>query len=162
MPSEIIAELSRAASKVTDANRRCNLIINRFEMFLQANPNRPLYLPEICGAIGVAERTLRNACMQHLGMGPIRYIALRRMQRVHRALAQADPSRATVTHIATDHGFSELGRFSVNYRALFGETPSATLNRPLDNWLVVLHHPSPRTRMVQGGDRTSNTFASST
>jgi AraC-like DNA-binding protein len=65
-------------------------------------------------------------------MGPIRYLTLRRMHLVRRALLRADSS-TTITRIATDHGFWELGRFSVAYRTLFGETPSESLRRPSDN-----------------------------
>jgi AraC-like DNA-binding protein len=36
---------------------------------------------------------------------------------------------ATVTEIATDLGFVELGRFSVENRRMFGESPSETLGR---------------------------------
>jgi AraC-like DNA-binding protein len=118
-------------SRMTLCNQRHDTIVAKFEEYLEANPNKPLYLPEICAAIGAAERTLRVACEQHLGMGPIRYLALRRMHLVRRALLRAAPSTTTVTRIATDYGFWELGRFSVNYRALFGETPSATLQRPV-------------------------------
>ena len=38
-----------------------------------------------------------------------------------------DPASGTVTRIATESGFSHLGRFSVTYRAYFGESPSETL-----------------------------------
>ena len=108
-------------------SRRHDLIVSRLEEFLEANSDQPLYLLEICAAIGVAERTLRAACEEHLGMGPIRYLTLRRMHLARRALLCADPSIATVTQIATGHGFWELGRFSVAYRTLFGESPSDSL-----------------------------------
>jgi transcriptional regulator GlxA family with amidase domain len=33
----------------------------------------------------------------------------------------------TITDVATEHGFSEFGRFAGIYRGAFGETPSQTL-----------------------------------
>ena len=127
---------------MTAGGRRHDLIIARFEEFLEANPDQPLYLTEICAAIGVAERTLRAACDEHLGMGPIRYLSLRRMHLVRRALLHADPATATVTRLATDHGFWELGRFSVAYRALFGESPSESLRRPGDDRPEFFNRPT--------------------
>jgi AraC-like DNA-binding protein len=88
-----------------------------------------MHLPEICAAVGTCERTLRACCEEHLGMGPIRYLWLRRMHLVQHALLLGDPASTTVTQTATAYGFWELGRFAVSYRQLFGETPSATLNR---------------------------------
>jgi AraC-like DNA-binding protein len=115
----------------TNGDRRRDTLA-RFVEFLKAHPHRPLYLAEICAAIGVGERTLRVSCERHLGMGPIRYLTLRRMHLVRRALRHSDPSTATVTQIVTNHGFWELGRFSVAYRTLFGEPPSETLRHPPD------------------------------
>lgn len=105
-------------------------IINRFEEVLAANCDRPMYLADICTAVGASERTLRASCEERLGMGPIRYLWLRRMHLARRTLLGADPATATVTQIAMDHGFWELGRFSVSYQDLFGESPSATLRKP--------------------------------
>jgi transcriptional regulator GlxA family with amidase domain len=123
------AQESVKMRKRTGAGPRHYEIVARFEEFLEANPDRPLYLAEICPAIGVGERTLRVACEKYLGMGPIRYLSSRRMHLARRALLRADPTTATVTRIATDHGFWEFGRFSVTYRSVFGETPSETLRR---------------------------------
>ena len=109
-------------------------VIARFEEFLAANYNRPLYLSEICTAIGASVRTLQGCCHDVLGMAPMRYLWLRRMHLAHRALLLADPTATTtVTEIATMFGFWELGRFSVAYRALFGETPSTTMRRPVQD-----------------------------
>ncbi|MEK9281822.1 helix-turn-helix domain-containing protein [Bradyrhizobium sp. ISRA442] len=129
-------------AKTSTRGRGHNAIMARFEEFLEANPDRPLYLTEICAAIGVAERTLRASCEEHLGMGPIRFLTLRRMHLVHRALLSAVPSTSTVTQIATDHGFCELGRFAVAYRAAFGESPSETLRRPTQQIAIHLNRPS--------------------
>jgi AraC-like DNA-binding protein len=135
-------------STMSSGAQRHEAIVKRFEEFLEANPNTPLYLTEICAAVGAAERTMRAACEDHLGMGPIRYLALRRMHLVRRALLRTDSSTATVTRIATDHGFWELGRFAVAYRALFGEPPSATLRRPPECRDSRSNRPSSLTQMV--------------
>jgi AraC-like DNA-binding protein len=114
----------------TAASRSHSRIMKRFRMMLEAHPDRAIHLPELCTAIGVSGRTLRACCQEYLGMGPNRYLWLRRMHLVRRQLTLADPSVASVTEIATLHGFWELGRFAVGYRALFGESPSAALQRP--------------------------------
>lgn len=111
-------------------DRRHSAAMVRFEDFLDANAERPLYIGEVCAASGVSERTLRASCQDHLGMSPVRYLWLRRMHLVRRKLIMAAPQAATVTEIATEHGFWELGRFSVQYRSLFGELPSSTLRKP--------------------------------
>ena len=118
------------AIKVGGAHWRHAAVLRRLEDFLEENCNRPLYTAELCAAAAVSDRTLRDLCHEHLGMGPGRYLWLRRMHMARRALRTADLACATVTEIATNYGFWELGRFAVTYRSLFGESPSATLRRP--------------------------------
>lgn len=116
-----------APVETSRGNRRHAATLARLEDELVENCDRPLYLAEICTAIGVSERSLRMCCQEHLGMGPIHYLWLRRMTLAHRALLRAAPGSTTVTEVATGHGFWELGRFAGAYRKLFGEQPSATL-----------------------------------
>ena len=110
-------------------SRRRTSIMKRFYALLEAHPDGVLQTLDVCKAIGTSNRTLVTCCQETLGIGPRRYLKLRQMQLVRRALALADPALTTVTEIATAHGFWELGRFSVAYGALFGERPSTTLRR---------------------------------
>jgi AraC-like DNA-binding protein len=114
------------------AVRRHQLIMRRFRQVLEAHGGDALFVPQVCEMIGVSERTLRRCCQEQIGMGPMRFLLLRRMQLARRALRLADPAAETVTSIATRFGFWELGRFAGSYRSLFAEPPSATLRRPPD------------------------------
>ena len=51
-----------AGVETTKGALRNAAIMVRFEEYLEVNSDCPLYLPEICAAIGVAERTLRESC----------------------------------------------------------------------------------------------------
>jgi AraC-like DNA-binding protein len=62
-------------------------------------------------------------------MSPKHYLWLRRMHLARRALRGANAEKTTVTEVATNYGFWELGRFSVAYRSLFGVSPSTTLHQ---------------------------------
>lgn len=112
------------------ADLRHAAVVSRLDELLAENPERPLYLAEICASTGIAERTMRAWCQAHLGMGPLRYLWLRRMHLARAALLRETPSTSSVTQVACAHGFWELGRFAGQYRALFGERPSETLHRP--------------------------------
>jgi AraC-like DNA-binding protein len=114
-------------------------VMQRFERAIAEAEDQPLYMTELCSKIGVQERTLRNHCLEYLGMSPHRYLWLRRMTLVRRTLDLADSTEKTVTMVANDYGFWELGRFSVAYRNLFGESPSATLRNPARHAQVVAH-----------------------
>ena len=111
------------------AQRQHSIVMSRFHRVIEENLEEPLYIPEICKAIRVSARTLQMCCHEHLGMGPKRYLMLRRMHLARRALRQAEPDATTVAAVAMRYGFWQLGRFAVEYRSLFGESPSATLGR---------------------------------
>jgi AraC-like DNA-binding protein len=111
------------------ARRHHTRIMARFEEVLADHPNRPLPMPQLCALIGVTDRTLRSCCTEFLGISPSRYMLLRRLKRAQVALRDADPATASVAEIASDCGFTELGRFAGAYRDAFGESPSTTLRR---------------------------------
>jgi transcriptional regulator GlxA family with amidase domain len=109
---------------------RHHTIMRRFRAVLEEDPTRALYVLEVATAVGVSLRSLSACCHEYLGMGPKRYLLLRRMNLARRALSAASATETTVTEVATQHGFWAFGRFAGEYKALFGELPSTTLHRP--------------------------------
>jgi AraC family ethanolamine operon transcriptional activator len=106
-------------------------VVQRFRQFVDQHLDQPVAVTRICRALRVNERTLRAYCAQHLGMSPKQYHDQRRMERVRQCLLMANPTKTTVSAIATQHGFRQLGWFSVRYRERFGESPSVTLSNRL-------------------------------
>lgn len=102
-------------------------VVRRTEDALAESLDTPIYVLDLCHAAGVSERTLRNAFQSLYGMSPIRFLHLRRLHQVRRALRRG--AQASVTEVALRFGFGNLGRFAVEYRQLFGESPSHTLRR---------------------------------
>jgi len=102
-------------------------IVERATTFLRAHVAEPVRMAQVCEAAGVSERSLRDAFYHVCGMSPTRYIRWKRLNEARRALLSAPNLRGTVTAIATEHGFFELGRFAMIYKTWFGETPSQTL-----------------------------------
>jgi AraC-like DNA-binding protein len=119
-----------AAREDKSALRRPAAIMRRFHQVVEDHLEEPLYIPELCTEVGTTWPTLNKCCNEHLGMGPKHYLLIRRMHMVRRALLDAKPADMRVTEIATRYGFWEFGRLAVEYKALFGESPSATLARP--------------------------------
>jgi AraC-like DNA-binding protein len=120
----------------SSGNRRHAATLARLEDVLAANHDRPLYLAEICGSIAVSERTLRLCCQEHLGMGPIQYLWLRRMNFAHRALVRAtvrrdrDRNRDRLWFLELDASLSPTGHSSANRRQ---SSPSAAGSRDTDD-----------------------------
>lgn len=98
------------------------------EEWIDAHLTDPIGVEEIAAASGVGVRSLQLSFKRVHGCSPHEFITRRRLEEARRKLLAAPP-RSTVTGIAMDLGFFELGRFAARYRQHFGETPSATLAR---------------------------------
>lgn len=96
---------------------------------LERQAEQPVFVHDLAVAAGVSERTVRAAFNQYFGIGPIRYLRLKRLHQIHRALQEADPATSVVTRVLAEHGEWDFGRFAARYRQLFGELPSETLQK---------------------------------
>lgn len=98
------------------------------EAYIRESFRRSITTTMLCRELDASERTLNLGFRERYGLSPHAYVATVRMDAARKALLSADP-QARVTDIAMQAGFSHLGRFSVEYRSRFGESPSRTLSR---------------------------------
>ena len=96
--------------------------------YIHDHLDEPITLADLVRTSHVAGRTLLKHFRDYKSTSPMRYLRDARLDRVRKALARGDDEE-NVTAIALKWGFSHMGRFSLAYRARFGESPSRTLMR---------------------------------
>ncbi|WP_255367697.1 helix-turn-helix domain-containing protein [Caulobacter sp. UNC279MFTsu5.1] len=103
-------------------------IVRGAEDFLESGGARQVVqIEDLCLALNISRRTLYRAFRDLLDISPKAYLRLKNMSAARARLLEAGVRPTTVTQVALDQGFWELGRFSGAYRAMFGESPSETL-----------------------------------
>lgn len=117
------------AGRASSTVQHHTAVMARFEEILHNRLDEKIAIPQLCAELEVPDRTLRMCCAEHLGISPTRYILLLRLNKVRAALLRGLPTTSSVSEVARKHQFMELGRFSVTYRTVFGESPSMTLQR---------------------------------
>jgi len=103
-------------------------IVRRAERFMTDNADTPITVSDVAAHLGVSLRSLQAGFRQWRNATPNAYLRQVRLQLVREELLRSAKD-ANVTTVAMRHGFMHLGRFSAQYRATFGEGPSATLRR---------------------------------
>tara|TARA_R110000751_G_C13707237_1_gene474006 strand:- start:33 stop:995 length:963 start_codon:yes stop_codon:yes gene_type:complete len=102
-------------------------VVDRVKRYVDEHMDGPVTMDELCQLTHVSRRTLQYSFTAILGISPLQYLRLTRLNRVRRALRAASPEQS-VTEIATYWGFWHLGQFAHDYKQQFGECPSHTLN----------------------------------
>jgi AraC family ethanolamine operon transcriptional activator len=107
---------------------RSRTLARMAEAWLRQNLAEPPTIAVLCGALHASERTLHEAFREHLGTTPKAYVKILRLNAARQDLLRG-LARKRVTDVALDWGFVHFGWFSQDYRRLFGEAPSQTLQR---------------------------------
>jgi AraC family ethanolamine operon transcriptional activator len=113
--------------RARDARVSRRRLVQRAAEFLNSHAAEGVRIGELSRVAGVSERTLRKAFHTVHGVSPKQFDLRERLFGARRALCEVDAARKTVTTIACEFGFFELGRFSRAYKAAFGESPSQTI-----------------------------------
>ncbi len=103
-------------------------IVRRIKESVEAHENQPLSIGEMADAADISERTLRSVFQELFHVSPARYLKLRQLHQVRRALRASNAEDSLVSDILVRFGVWEFGRFARRYRDTFGELPSETLH----------------------------------
>jgi transcriptional regulator GlxA family with amidase domain len=116
----------RGSIMTTPRNQRYRGLVDRFERVARVNIETFARVVDLCRIADVNQRTLSRAFRVVRGTTPHHYLQALRLGEVKRVLSSEGGS---VTQAAMRFGFRELGRFAMQYRMAFGESPSETKRR---------------------------------
>ena len=84
-------------------------------------------MEDLCRVTGVGARALQRSFREYFDLTIRQYLKMLRLNAARRSLVAVRGNGTTVADVALQHGFTHLGRFSVDFKDRFGESPSETL-----------------------------------
>ncbi len=102
-------------------------VVEKIKAYINTVDDLPVTMTKLCEVGCVSRRTLQYSFESILGVSPLQFLRISRLNRVRRMLR--DEGAQSVSDIAAFNGFYHHSQFSTDYRQLFGECPSETLSR---------------------------------
>ena len=84
---------------------------------------------DLLSDLNISARTMQYHFKQKFGMTPKQYLHHLRLNAIRKELIKGDPERVKIYEVALKYGFFHSSHFGSEYKKIFGETPSQTLER---------------------------------
>lgn len=101
--------------------------------FIQQHAKNPISIKQICDASHIQERSLERIFKEYFDISPNNYLRLYRLQQANIQIKQSG-GKARISDIASNCGFTHLGRFSHYYANFFNELPRDTAQKVRDEF----------------------------
>lgn len=119
----------------SEPSHACNMALSRHQQlvrtaqeYMDVNMQETVRIRDLCTMLGVTYKTLERAFAHVTGVTPHYYLSINRLSHARRLLLNGSRESTRISDIALACGYDHIGRFSVNYRRWFGESPSQTLS----------------------------------
>jgi len=122
-----LLDTSNVDEDVSRSLNRRRQVVAAARDYVLSRKQEVVMMPDLCARLGVSRRTLQTCFDDVLGISPAQYLRVVRLNEVRRRLTQSNHKR--IADVAAEWGFSHMSQFAVDYRKLFGESPSETLQR---------------------------------
>jgi len=109
--------------------QRRRRVVEQARAYIDAHLSEPdaVTVPQLCEQVHVSRRTLQYCFEDVLGMSPLLYMRMLRLNGARRELLDGGPGGAAIGAVAGAWGMSNFSQFSSDYRKLFGVCPSAAV-----------------------------------
>jgi AraC-like DNA-binding protein len=102
--------------------------VRRVEEYIDAHWQLPISVEHLADVTGLGVRTIFATFKRNRGYTPLAYLKMVRLKNANNLL-RFPAETTTVTQVALNCGFSNLGHFANDYQDAFGDRPSLTLAR---------------------------------
>jgi transcriptional regulator GlxA family with amidase domain len=102
--------------------------MRRAEAYIETHWNEPITIASLARATAASARSIFYHFKNNRGQSPMAFVKHVRLEHAREMLESSGVNRS-VTEIAVDCGFGNLGHFAGDYFKRFGERPSDTLKR---------------------------------
>jgi AraC family ethanolamine operon transcriptional activator len=102
-------------------------IVEQVKDYLRVHQDNAVTINDLCTLSHVSRRTLQYSFETILGLSPLRYLRLSRLNGVRRELLATE--KESIADIAAKWGFWHVSQFTQDYKQLFNELPSVTLGK---------------------------------
>jgi transcriptional regulator GlxA family with amidase domain len=107
--------------------------VRRAEVYIETHWNEPITIANLARASAASARSIFYHFKNSRGQSPMSFVKQVRLEHAKEMLESSGVNRS-VTEIAVDCGFGNLGHFACDYFKRFGERPSDTLKRSKYQW----------------------------
>lgn len=120
---------SEVDTAVSSSFMRRQRIVARARDHVLGHSDQVTTVPDLCERLHVSRRTLQYCFEDVLGISPMQYLRIIRLNGARRHLRENSSGSRTVQDVAADWGFWHFSQFSSDYRKLFGQSPSESLRQ---------------------------------
>ena len=98
--------------------------------YVHSEPSEEISVADMCTLASCSQSWLERSFKKRFGVTPKKYVKYLRLSRLRENLLHPDEIEGrTVIELASVYGFWHMGQLAADYRSVYGELPSDTLNR---------------------------------
>lgn len=128
LAEKVVIAAAEASSKEIANLRRRDIAVDKVVEFVRNTPIPTSELAQLCRIAHVSERTLQYAFKERFGITPNTFVKRWNLNTVRRQLLAANPAETNLSAVCQRFGFLHQSQFAADYKKLFAELPSTTLN----------------------------------